>query len=51
MNDLTSWDNYSDLSDEEEDLTYNCQLVNENTKKLILRKYVSYVKGAIPVSE
>jgi hypothetical protein len=49
MNDLTSWDNYSDVSEDDETEQYNCQMVNENTKKLLLRKYLSYCKGGIEV--
>jgi hypothetical protein len=48
MNDFTSWDNYSDNSDEDNDI-YNTTSINETTKKLLLRKYTQYVKEALTV--
>ena len=48
MNDLTSWDNYSDNSDEEDADFYK---VSDNIKKLLLRKYTSYAKEALTVRD
>jgi hypothetical protein len=40
MNDLTSWDNYSDDSEEENDRSEG-NVVNETTKQLFLKKYAA----------
>lgn len=50
MNHITSWDNYSDASDEEENI-YHSYVINDTTKKLLLRKYVQYVKDALMVKK
>lgn len=50
MNDLTSWDNYSDLtSDDEEEDFYNSVSITEVGKKCLLKKYINYVKSQIDV--
>ena len=52
MNELTNWDDYCDYDEDEagEDM-YSCQIINETTKKLLLRKYMLYVKDSVSVSE
>lgn len=51
MNEITSWDNYCDYdeSDNETENIYSCQIINETTKKLLLRKYMLYVKDSFTV--
>jgi hypothetical protein len=51
MNEITSWDNYCDYdeSDNETENIYSCQIINETTKKLLLRKYMLYVKDTFTV--
>ena len=48
MNGITSWDVYSDIEDEEDTFTPN--LVNETTRKLLLRKYILFCKEALNVN-
>jgi hypothetical protein len=48
MAELTNWDDYSDMSEDSDNDTLN--VVNENTKLFLVKKYASFVKGAIEVS-
>ncbi len=51
MNDLTSWDNYSDISSGDEEDMYRSTSITETGKSYMLKKYLSYVKEAISVNE
>jgi hypothetical protein len=48
-NDLTSWDNYSDIYSEDDEDIYSTNRVNDTTKLLLLKKYQNYVKDLINV--
>jgi len=49
MTDLTSWDNYSDVSSDEEEDIYRSSSITETGKNYMMKKYINYVKGAISV--
>ena len=50
MNDLTSWDNYSDISSDEEQDVYRSATITETGKQCMLKKYMNYVKEAMSVN-
>jgi hypothetical protein len=49
MNDITSWDNYSDVSSEGEEDIYCSTSITETGKQYMMKKYLNYVKDAISV--
>jgi hypothetical protein len=49
MNDLTSWDNYSDISSDENEDIYRSSSTTETGKQYMMKKYLNYVKDAINV--
>jgi hypothetical protein len=49
MTDLTSWDNYSDLSSDEGEDIYRSSSITETGKNYMMKKYINYVKGAFSV--
>lgn len=49
MNDITSWDKYSDVSSEGEEDIYSSTSITETGKQYMMKKYLNYVKDAISV--